>query len=139
MQYLLWVSVSWFLVKLRLIICDICVFILNWWRFIRMIIFSSLCKRSCALLVSMWLSVCHHCDSWVKSISTLRYFPISYENTFSWSHSLSDFHEIFNIKPKNKYSFFFLWFSYKILFILFLMTWFKHKVIFFSSNLAIWS
>ena len=27
-------------------------------------------------------------------------------NTFSWSHSLSDFHEIFSIKPKNKYSFF---------------------------------
>ena len=29
-------------------------------------------------------------------------------NTFSCSHSLSDFHEIFNIKPQNKYSFFFL-------------------------------
>jgi hypothetical protein len=29
-------------------------------------------------------------------------------NTFSCSHSLSDFHEMFNIKPQNKYSFFFL-------------------------------
>ena len=29
-------------------------------------------------------------------------------NTFSCSPSLSDFHEIFNIKPQNKYSFFFL-------------------------------
>ena len=26
--------------------------------------------------------------------------------TFSWSHSLSDFHEIFSIKCRNKYSFF---------------------------------
>ena len=28
--------------------------------------------------------------------------------TFSWSHSLSDFHEIFSIKCRNKYSFFFV-------------------------------
>jgi hypothetical protein len=27
--------------------------------------------------------------------------------TFLWSHSLSDFHEIFSIKCRNKYSFFF--------------------------------
>ena len=31
--------------------------------------------------------------------------------TFSWSHSLSDFHEIFSIKCRNKYSFFFVSFA----------------------------
>jgi hypothetical protein len=54
-------------------------------------------------------------------------------NTFSWSHSLSDLHEIFSIKPKNTIVSSFYNF-HKILFILFLMTWFKHKVRFFSDK-----
>jgi hypothetical protein len=50
----------------------------------------------------------------VKSISTLRYFPYIFHikpfifKTFFWSHSLSDFNEIFSIKCRNKYSFFIL-------------------------------
>ena len=79
----------------------------------------------------------------VKSISTLRYFPIYFilDHLFS-THSPEVipcllFMKFSALNPKinivsTSYNF------RKILFILFLMTWFKHKVRFFSSNLAIW-
>ena len=54
--------------------------------------------------------------------------------TFSWSHSLSDFHEIFSIKCRNKYNFF-LYNVQIILFLLSLKNWFKNKVKFFHQIL----
>jgi hypothetical protein len=53
--------------------------------------------------------------------------------TFSWSHSLLDFHEIFSIKCRNKYTS-----SYNLQIILFLLSlkhWFKNKVKFFHQIL----
>ena len=52
--------------------------------------------------------------SWAKKYFPTKIFPYIFHikpfifKTFSWSHSLSDFHEIFSIKCRNKYSFFFI-------------------------------
>ena len=56
---------------------------------------------------------------WLSTLTGQKYFPPKIFpyifhikpfifKTFSWSHSLSDFHEIFSIKCRNKYSFFFV-------------------------------
>jgi hypothetical protein len=54
----------------------------------------------CTACGQKWIRFCH-----LPYIFHIKQFIFI---TFSWSHSLSDFHEIFSIKCRNKYSFFFV-------------------------------
>ena len=72
--------------------------------------------------IQLWKLVCFIMQLKWNSATTFagqKYFPTKIFlyifhikpfifKTFTWSHSLSDFHEIFSIKCRNQYSFFFV-------------------------------